>query len=62
MAKTLRRTTTDRRVGGVCGGLARYFDIDATVVRVAYVLISVFTAFAGVLAYIIMLLLIPEEE
>ncbi len=51
--RTLRLDTTDRMIGGVCGGLARYFDIDPTLVRLAFVLL---TAFGGgaVLAYVIL--------
>ena len=42
--KRLERTF-DRRIGGVCGGIAKYFDLDPTLVRVGYVLLTVFTAF-----------------
>jgi phage shock protein PspC (stress-responsive transcriptional regulator) len=47
-------------IAGVCGGLANYLDLDPTVVRVAYVLLSVFTCFAGVLVYLILALLMPN--
>jgi len=62
MARRLRRSIVNRQIAGVCGGIAEYFDIDPTAVRVAYVLLSVFTAFAGVLVYLILWLLIPERE
>ena len=53
----------NRAIAGVCGGLAEYFDIDATVVRVAYVLVSIFSvAFPGLLIYVILWILIPERE
>lgn len=61
MDKLLRRSATERMIGGVCGGLAEYFDIDPTLVRVAYVLLTLFTAFSGVLAYIILLIVMPRE-
>lgn len=48
-------------IGGVCGGLAEYFDLDPTLVRVAYVLLTLCTAFSGVLAYIILLIVMPRE-
>lgn len=61
MDKLLRRSATERMIGGVCGGLAEYFDIDPTLVRVAYVLLTLFTAFSGVLAYIVLLIVMPRE-
>lgn len=61
MSRKLRRSHTDRMIGGVCGGLAEYFDVDPTIVRVGYVLLTLFTAFSGLLVYIILLVLIPRE-
>lgn len=53
----------DRMIAGVCGGLAEYFGIDATLVRIAYVLISVISAaFPGLLAYIILMFIMPNAE
>lgn len=53
----------DRMFAGVCGGLAEYFGIDSTLVRIAYVLISVISAaFPGLLAYIILMLIMPNAE
>lgn len=52
----------DRKIGGVCGGLAEYFELDPTLVRVIYVALTIFSAaFPGVLLYIILLLLMPER-
>lgn len=62
MNKKLQRSSTDCMLGGVCGGLANYFDFDPTLVRVAYVLLSVCTAFSGVLAYILLLIIMPKEQ
>ncbi|MBQ2047123.1 MAG: PspC domain-containing protein [Muribaculaceae bacterium] len=59
--KKLRRTSNDKMIGGVCGGLAEYFGLDSTLVRVAYVLLSICTAFSGVLVYLIFLLIMPED-
>ncbi len=63
--KKLRRTKgEERKVAGVCGGIAKYFGIDPTVVRVAFVLICIvlpMSIIAIVLAYAAMALLIPEE-
>jgi len=50
-------------IAGVVSGLARYFGVDPTVLRVVYVLVSILSAaFPGILAYVILWLLIPEEE
>jgi phage shock protein PspC (stress-responsive transcriptional regulator) len=52
----------DAQVAGVCGGLAEYFGLDPTVVRVAYVLLSVLTVFSGFLVYLILWAVIPKRE
>ena len=62
MNKKLQRSSTDCMLGGVCGGLANYFEFDPTLVRVAYVLLSVCTAFSGVLAYILLMIIMPKEQ
>ena len=62
LQKPLRRSNQNRIVAGVCGGIAEWLGWDPTVVRVGYVLISVLSAaFPGIIAYIIMWLLMPEE-
>ena len=63
MNKKLTRNKTDKMLAGVCSGIAKYFDIDPTIVRVAYVLLTFFMAcFPGILMYIILLLIMPNEE
>ena len=53
--------SSNRILAGVCGGIAEYFDIDPTVVRVVYAVLSLFSvAFPGLLLYIILMILIPE--
>mgnify|MGYP000841396397 CR=1 FL=1 len=47
--KRLYRSSDNRVFAGICGGLGEYFDVDPTVVRVVYVLLSLLTAFMGVL-------------
>lgn len=50
-------------LGGVCGGLAEYFDMDPTLVRLLYVIGSILSvAFPGTLVYIIMWIIMPEAE
>lgn len=62
MEKKLTRSRTDKMIGGVCAGLADYLNMDATLVRVLYVLVSIMSsAFPGLLVYIILLLVVPEE-
>ena len=58
--KKLYRIRTGRKILGVCGGLANYFDIDPTIVWVVFALIGLFWG-AGILAYFIMALVIPEN-
>lgn len=56
--KRLTRSETDKMLGGVCGGLAQYLNIDATLVRLGVVVVSLFTG-VGILAYLIAWLVIP---
>ena len=59
--KKLTRSA-NKMVAGVCGGLAEYFGLDVTLVRVIYVALTIFSAaFPGILLYLIMMLLMPEQ-
>jgi Putative stress-responsive transcriptional regulator len=60
--KRLTRSLTNRTLAGVCGGIAEYLELDPTAIRVAYVLLTFFTCFSGVLVYIILWLIIPEQN
>ena len=58
----LTRSSTNKVIAGVCGGLADYFGLDPTVVRIGYVLLSILSAaFPGLLVYIILMLVLPEH-
>ena len=59
MNKKLYRSNKDKMLGGVAGGLAEYFSIDSTLVRIIFV-VSLFVGGAGVLAYIILWIVVPE--
>ena len=60
--KRLKRSTTDVWLGGVCGGIAEYFDIDPTLVRIGYVVLSLGSpAFPGLLIYLILWMIMPKE-
>ena len=52
----------DRILGGVCAGLAEYFEFDATWVRILYASLTFCTAFSGCLLYIIMWIVIPDKN
>lgn len=59
----LRRSRSNRMVAGVVAGLARYFDLDITLARVLYIVLSVCSAaFPGVLVYILLWVLMPQED
>lgn len=61
--KKLTKSRTDRRVAGVCGGIAEYFNISSTVLRVMYVLAIALTSFrlwAAIWIYIALALLMPR--
>lgn len=60
MNKQLRRSRTDRRIAGVCGGLAQFLDIDSTAVRVAMALLILFGGMS-LIVYLVMWLIIPDE-
>ena len=61
MEKKLLRSD-DKVFAGVCGGLAEYFDFDPVLVRVAYAFLTIFTAFCGVLLYIVLWIVMPEKQ
>ena len=57
--KRLYRSQNERMLAGVCGGLAEYFNIDPTIVRLAFVALAL-TGGSGLLIYIVMMLVVPE--
>lgn len=62
-SKKLTRSKDNRMIAGVCGGLAEYFSIDPTIVRLIYALFTLFTVgFAGVIAYVVMCFVVPEKK
>jgi len=63
MAEKKLMRSANKIVAGVCGGLAEYFNLDPTLVRVIYAALTLFTAgFPGVILYIIMMLLMPQSD
>jgi phage shock protein C len=59
--RRLTRSTSDRKVGGVAGGLAGYLGVDPLAVRLGFAVGSLFSG-AGLVAYILMLAFVPEDE
>lgn len=61
MSKKLYRSETNKMLAGVCGGIGEYFNIDPTIIRVAWAILSVCGG-AGILAYIICAIIIPVKN
>jgi phage shock protein C len=59
--RVLRRSRTNRRIAGVCGGLAAYFGISPTLVRLLFVLLALPGGVPGILIYLVLWFAIPEE-
>jgi phage shock protein C len=55
------RSRTDRVIFGVCGGLARYFGVDSTILRLIFILATIYHG-SGILIYIILAVIMPEEK
>ena len=60
MQKKLYRSTKDRKIAGVCGGVAEYLNVDPTVVRILWAVISLLGCL-GIVAYIVCAFIMPEE-
>ena len=62
MKKRLYKIENNKMVEGVCGGIAEYFDIDPTLVRLGWVLITLFSAGAGIIGYIAAAVIMPKKS
>ena len=64
VGRRLTRSTTDKRIAGVCGGLAEYFGVDPTAVRLVWVILSILggAVIGGVIAYVLAWLIIPRSQ
>ena len=60
MAKKIYRSAVDKKIAGVCGGIAEYFDVDSTLIRVIW-LILLLCAGTGLLAYMLCWIIIPPK-
>ena len=61
MKKKLYKSATNKKIAGVCGGIAEYFDVDATFIRLSWVLITLIYGI-GILFYIICCIVIPVND
>lgn len=59
--KRLYRSATDRKICGVCGGLADYFGLDSTLVRLAFIALAVLGFSTGIILYILAAVVMPDE-
>ena len=60
--KVLRRSIHDKKLFGICGGAGEYFDVDPTIIRIAYAIFTMLSGGAGILIYLLMYLIIPEGQ
>lgn len=60
MSKKLYKSKIDRKIFGVCGGIAEYFRVDSTIIRLIFVVLAL-GAMSGVLIYLLAALIMPEE-
>jgi phage shock protein C len=58
--RKLYRSRTNRKLAGICGGLGRYFNVDATLLRVLFVLLAVLGG-SGLVLYLVLWIIIPSE-
>jgi phage shock protein PspC (stress-responsive transcriptional regulator) len=60
--QVFRRSLTDKKVFGICGGAGEYFGIDSTILRVAYAIFTVFSGGMGIILYFLMYLIVPKGQ
>ena len=62
MKKRIYRTEKDKKISGVCGGLAEYLDMDPTLMRFLWVLVACFSAGSAFIAYIVAAIIVPTKS
>lgn len=60
--RRLVRSGREKMIAGVCGGVAEHLQLDPTLVRIAYVLVSLLTVFPGIIAYVVLMLVMPPPD
>ncbi|MDP4116581.1 MAG: PspC domain-containing protein [Bacteroidota bacterium] len=61
MEKKLYRSNINKKVAGICGGLSDYFEMDATIIRLIFVLLAIFGGGTGVIIYIVLWIVVPRS-
>lgn len=59
-SKKLYRSN-NKMIAGICAGIAEYFEVDPTIIRIVYAILTVFTLFSGIIIYIILWIIIPKQ-
>jgi phage shock protein PspC (stress-responsive transcriptional regulator) len=59
--RRLYRSKTQRMLGGVCGGIGEHIDVDPTVIRLVWAVLTLLSVGIGIIAYIIAWIIVPEE-
>lgn len=60
--KRLYLSSTDKKLAGVCGGIGEFFGVDSTLVRLSWIIVTIFTGiFPGLLGYLVAAIIIPEQ-
>jgi phage shock protein C len=60
--KRLYRSKKEKIIGGVCGGLGEFFDIDPTIIRLLWAIITILSIGAGILVYLLAWIIIPQKK
>ncbi len=58
--KKLYRSNS-KMIAGICAGIAEYFEVDPTIIRIVYAILTVFTLFSGIIVYLILWIIIPKH-
>jgi len=61
MNKKLYRSKNNVKISGVCAGIAEYFNVDATIIRLLWVLGTLMNFFIGIVAYVACVMIVPED-
>lgn len=60
--KKLYLSDTNKKIGGVCGGLGEYFDVDPTLIRIAFILVTLFSFGLGIVGYLLIWMVVPKKS
>ncbi len=60
--KKLHRSTKDKKIAGVCGGLGEYFNVDPTIIRIVFFVLALPGGLPGILPYVILWIVVPTDQ